>query len=227
MTTFEAILAIVAIFFPLVTIFLAMIPLGKKFAKDLQKVEINTSIKLKQNITINFLFNIIDRIFAFFCLVCLSPILFVVYITLLIIYKGNPIRKIAYIGKNQQNIQIFRFNIKSEFKNHFFVKFVSNSSLDYIPFLLNIIKGDMGIFGISSFKSEHFKALTDTQKTDYLEMLSIKKTGYCSLWQIIGVFDNYSPNIQMKYDHYFIQNDSFLFRLKMTVIVLSATSIRR
>lgn len=101
----------------------------------------------------------LDFIFALLALIVLSPILLITYI-LVVIFLGFPgIFKQERVGKNEKTFRLYKFRTMTNAKDKNgkllpdekrltkFGKFLRSTSLDELPELLNILKGDMSFIG--------------------------------------------------------------------------------
>ena len=102
---------------------------------------------------------IFDLIFALSFLILLSPILILTSILLSFEHKGNPFFIQLRPGYRENLFSIIKFKtmnddtndegelLKDEFRLTSMGKFIRNSSLDEIPQLINVLKGDMSLVG--------------------------------------------------------------------------------
>jgi lipopolysaccharide/colanic/teichoic acid biosynthesis glycosyltransferase len=102
---------------------------------------------------------LLEIIFAFLGIILLSPIIVVVTITLSIVNRGNPFFLQKRPGKNGKLFTIIKLktmNDKKDQQGNFcsdeirlskIGKIVRKTSIDEIPQLLNVLKGDMSIIG--------------------------------------------------------------------------------
>lgn len=113
----------------------------------------------KRGIYEKFLKRLLDFVCALIGLVVLSPILLIVAI-LVRIKLGSPvIFKQERPGKNEQIFKLYKFRTMTDQKDENgkllpdmarltkFGRFLRNSSLDELPEIINILKGDMSIVG--------------------------------------------------------------------------------
>lgn len=106
---------------------------------------------------------VIKRNFDFFIsllgLILISPIFLVISIVLLFVNKGNPFFTQIRPGKNEKLFRLIKFKTMNDRKDTNgkllpdaerltkIGKFIRSTSLDEIPQLINVIKGDMSLIG--------------------------------------------------------------------------------
>jgi len=125
---------------------------------------------------LNFFKGLIDFLVAILGLIILSPIFISIALVLLVLNKGNPFFFQNRPGKNNKIFKIIKFktmNDKRDKNGNFlpmgeritpFGNFLRKTSLDEIPQLLNIIKGDMSIVGPRPLLEQYLPLYTDRQK---------------------------------------------------------------
>lgn len=110
----------------------------------------------------NFLKIIIGRSIAFIALIILSPLLLVIAFLIKLDSNGKVIFKQRRLGKNGKKFIIYKFRTMIENSENIGTKYITyegdpritkvgkllrNTSIDELPQLFNIIKGDMCIIG--------------------------------------------------------------------------------
>lgn len=205
----------------------------------LENTEVSNENILKRQSPYRYIKRFMDVILATIALVVLSPIFLIIAIAIKIESKGPVFFKHTRIGKNGKIIKLYKFRsmvinaeelIKSftpeqmkEYKENYKLtndpritkigKFLRKTSLDELPQLLNIIKGDLSIIGPRPVVTDELKKYgANTEK-----FLSVTPglTGY---WAANGrSCTTYKQRMQMEL--YYIDNLS----LKMDVKVFFKT----
>ena len=119
---------------------------------------------------------IIDLILSYLGFVLLSPIFIIVALIILINNKGNLFFLQKRPGKNEKIFSIIKFKTMNDKKDKYgkllpdklrltkIGKFIRTTSLDEIPQLINVIKGDMSIVGPRPLLIEYLPLYSDFQK---------------------------------------------------------------
>jgi len=119
---------------------------------------------------------ILDFLFALMGLVLLSPLLVIVTIALYFANEGKPFFFQQRPGKNAKLFKIIKFktmNDKRDANRNLLPdaerltkigKLVRKTSLDEIPQLLNVLKGDMSLIGPRPLLPQYLSLYNETQK---------------------------------------------------------------
>lgn len=184
--------------------------------------------------------NGLKRVFDFF-LALILLIIFLPFIVLigivLKIVQGSVLFKQARPGLNEKIFYIYKFKTMSdeidengellpdELRLKPFGKLVRSLSLDELPQLFNVLKGDMSFIGPRPLLVEYLPLYNQEQKKRHDVRPGI--TG----WAQINGRNAISWEQKFKYDVEYVQNCSFLFDLKiffMTIIkVLKRSGVNK
>lgn len=178
---------------------------------------------------------ILDIILSLVGIILLSPVFLIVAIVIRIDSKGPIIFGHKRIGKDMKSIKIYKFrtmyenaaeifeNFSEEQKQEYYINFkldndpritkvgdfLRKTSLDELPQLLNILKGDMSIVGPRPIVEKEIPKYGVYAKTVFSVIPGL--TGY---WQANGRSDTtYDERVQM--DMYYINNRSLLLDIKI------------
>ncbi|MDM1547831.1 sugar transferase [Empedobacter falsenii] len=124
----------------------------------------------------NFFKRLFDFIIALIALVLLSPIFIVVMIGLYVANDGKPFFFQARPGLNEKIFKIIKFKTMNDKKDAngnllsdaerltTIGAFVRKTSLDELPQLINVLKGDMAIIGPRPLLPQYLPLYSETQK---------------------------------------------------------------
>ncbi|MBX1885965.1 undecaprenyl phosphate N,N'-diacetylbacillosamine 1-phosphate transferase [Campylobacter peloridis] len=184
--------------------------------------------------------NGLKRVFDFFMalilLIIFLPFMVLIGIVLKII-QGSVLFKQARPGLNEKIFYIYKFKTMSDEKDENgellpdelrlkpFGKLVRSLSLDELPQLFNVLKGDMSFIGPRPLLVEYLPLYNQEQKKRHDVRPGI--TG----WAQINGRNAISWEQKFKYDVEYVQNCSFLFDLKiffMTIVkVLKRSGVNK
>lgn len=192
--------------------------------------------KMKEYRDSSLIYRVIKRIVDVICsllgIIVLSPILIIVSILIKLESKGPIIFKQVRAGKNSKPFYIYKFrsmktntpNIATnDFNNasDYITKvgrFIRKTSLDEIPQLFNILKGDMSIVGPRPV------ILEEVELIELRQMYNVDKilpgiTG----WAQINGRDNIGNEEKVKYDYEYLTKKSII--MDLYIIVMTALKV--
>ena len=188
----------------------------------------------------------LDFIFAFLLIILLIPLFLIIGILIKISSKGSIIYIQKRIGKNNTSFSCYKFRTmhpqskyllkkilvkNKDFKNQFsetrkivndpritrFGKFLRFSSLDELPQIFNVLKGDMSFIGPRPIVKSEIKKYGK----EFGKVFSIKP-GISGLWQVSGR-NNLSYDKRVELDINYSENINFLLDIKIfikTIVVI-------
>lgn len=174
----------------------------------------------------NYLKHLFDFTAALVSLLLLSPIFLVVIIGLFFANNGTPFFLQTRPGKNEKLFRIVKFktmNDKKDSEGNLLTdaerlttigRFVRKTSLDEIPQLLNVLKGDMSLIGPRPLLVEYLPLYNETQKRRHYVKPGI--TG----WAQINGRNAISWEDKFTLDVYYVENQSFLLDLKIIFLTI-------
>lgn len=188
-----------------------------------------------------FVKRLMDIIFSFFALIILAPVFLIIGIAIKVDSKGSIFYSQNRVGKNGKHFRMFKFrsmckNADQELKNlsHLNEKdgpifkisndprvtkvgrFIRMSSIDELPQLLNILRGDMTVVGPRPpLVNEAI------QYTPYQAQRLIVKPGLTCYWQISGR-SNLGFQEWIELDLKYIKEQGYLTDLKIIIKTIPA-----
>jgi len=180
----------------------------------------------------DFIKRIIDFSAALLGFLFLSPIFLVVMIGLSIANRGKPFFFQKRPGKNEKIFKIIKFktmNDKKDLEGNLLSdaerltamgSFVRKTSLDEIPQLLNVIKGDMSLIGPRPLLVQYLPLYDEEQKKRHRVRPGI--TG----WAQVNGRNAISWEKKFEFDVWYVENLSFLLDVKIIFQTLKKVFIR-
>lgn len=163
----------------------------------------------------NYVKKFLDVVLAILLLTVTSPILLISILVLLFENKGKVIFKQRRVGKNQKVFYIYKLRTMAVDKEDGINKvtkvghFLRSTSIDELPQLINIIKGEMSFIGPRPWIEDYHKYFTKKDKRR-LEVLP----GISGWAQVCGRND-LSIKDKIRLDVWYVDNISFLVDLKI------------
>lgn len=163
----------------------------------------------------------LDFIVSLIIFLILSPVFIVVVILLTIINEGKPFFFQDRPGKDERIFKVIKFKTMTDKKdkdgnllpdNQRITKvgsFIRKSSIDEIPQLINVLKGDMSIIGPRPLLVRYLGLYSDFQKRRHEVKPGI--TG----WAQVNGRNMLSWNKKFELDVFYIDNLSFLLDMKI------------
>lgn len=118
---------------------------------------------------------IIDILASLILILTSSPIFIGILAILIVMNRGNPFFTQKRIGKNLKLFKVYKFKTMNDNKDSFgsllpdkdrltrVGKFIRNTSMDEIPQLINVLKGDMSLIGPRPLLPEYVPYYNENQ----------------------------------------------------------------
>jgi|TARA_B100001971_G_C18198426_1_gene542972 lipopolysaccharide/colanic/teichoic acid biosynthesis glycosyltransferase len=182
---------------------------------------------------------IIDIIISTFLLLIFSPLLIIIALLIKITSKGRIFFNWNIVGCDSKIIKSYKFrtmiknaeNIEFDLRNrklnemdnvYFKLKYdpritsigrmLRKFSLDELPSLFNVLKGDLSFVGPRPVRKHEYKQLNDWQKLRFTV-----KPGITSLWVVYGKNEIKNFNDIVETDLYYIEHASLLVDFKIII----------
>ncbi|SMC69956.1 sugar transferase [Moheibacter sediminis] len=178
----------------------------------------------------------LKRLFDFFAallgLILLSPIFIFVMIGLFLANQGKPFFFQLRPGKNERMFKIVKFKTMNDKKdaNENLLSdaerltkignFVRKTSLDEVPQLLNVLKGDMSLIGPRPLLTQYLPLYNDVQKRRHEVRPGI--TG----WAQVNGRNAISWEQKFEFDVWYVDNVSFQLDIKILFLTFKKVFVR-
>ena len=175
----------------------------------------------------NFIKPAIDFVLALVGFLFLSPVFVLVTIGLFFANDGKPFFFQLRPGKNGKIFKIIKFKTMTDKKDENgnllpdadrltkIGSFVRKTSLDEIPQLLNVIKGDMSLVGPRPLLPKYLELYNDFQRRR-----NEVKPGITG-WAQVNGRNSISWEKKFEYDVWYVDNVSFLLDIKILILTVS------
>ena len=174
---------------------------------------------------------IFDLIISLVGLITFSPIIIALSIGLFFANKGNPFYFQKRPGKNEKLFSIIKFKTMNDKRNAdgsfkpdserltSIGRLVRKTSLDEVPQLINVLKGDMSLVGPRPLLTEYLSLYTENQKKRHDIKPGI--TG----WAQVNGRNSINWEEKFKLDLWYVNNQSALLDLKILLLTLKKVLI--
>lgn len=180
----------------------------------------------------NYLKRLFDFTIALVGLICLSPIFLVVTIGLYFANQGKPFFFQTRPGKNEKVFRIVKLKTMNDKKDKNgdllpdaerltkIGSFVRKTSLDEIPQLINVLKGDMSLVGPRPLLVQYLPLYNEKQKRRHEVRPGI--TG----WAQVNGRNAISWQQKFEYDVWYVDHVSLMLDIKILFLTLKKVFIR-
>ncbi len=187
----------------------------------------NDEVKNKSQIY-HYVKRVLDLTMAVIALIILSPILLITGIAIKLDSKGPVIFKQKRIGKNGKIFSIYKFRSMAADNNEFDLNtpdkhtkvgdFIRKTSIDELPQLINIIKGDMSFIGPRPWTPMYYENMTEKQKHRYDVLPGITGLAQASGRNCTSVIDRINYDLEYV-DNYNLKSDIDIIFKTLKVVV--------
>lgn len=180
----------------------------------------------------NYLKRFFDFVAAFFGLLLLSPVFMVVTIGLFFANQGKPFFFQSRPGKGERIFKIVKFKTMNDKKDQNgnllpdaerltkIGSFVRKTSLDEIPQLINVLKGDMSLVGPRPLLIQYLPLYNETQKRRHQVRPGI--TG----WAQVNGRNAISWQQKFEYDVWYVDHISLWLDIKILFLTIKKVFVR-
>lgn len=199
-------------------------------------------IKVRGGRCYAFFKRLFDIVVSFVATIIISPLLIILWLLVKLTSKGPGIYTSIRVGKNGKKFKFYKFRsmvvnaeeIKKDLMNQnemkdgvYFKmkddpritkigKFLRKTSLDELPQLFNILKGDISIVGCRPCLVEEYEKMSEYQKQRFLV-----PAGLTGEWQVRARSTSSSFEEVVKYDLDYIQNKrGFWYDIKLIFLTI-------
>ena len=175
---------------------------------------------------------ILDFVIAFCGLIILLPIFVLIMFTLLIVNSGMIFFTQNRPGKNGKIFKVIKFrtmNNKCGINGYLLPdskrltkigKFIRSTSMDELPQLINILKGDMSLIGPRPLLPQYLPLYNNRQKRRHLVRPGI--TG----WAQVNRRNAITRDQKFEFDVWYLDNCSFILVFKLFCLTIKKVLIR-
>lgn len=175
---------------------------------------------------------VLDFFMSFLVIIILSPLYIIITILLFFLNQGSPFFVQKRPGRHGKEIYVLKFKTMNDKKDSTgkllpdkervstVGKILRASSLDELPQLLNVFKGDMSLVGPRPLLFEYISLHTGEQTKRYEVRPGI--TG----WAQVNGRNAISWTKKFEYDVWYVKNLSFILDIKIILLTIKKVFIR-
>ena len=168
----------------------------------------------------------LDFILSLCAVIILSPILLILIVLGTIFMRGNPFFFQERPGKNEKIFKLIKFRtmdnrkdkdgnlLPDEIRLNKYGRFLRSTSLDELPELINILKGDMSIIGPRPLLIEYLPWYSETERHRHDVRPGL--TG----WAQVNGRNSVDWDTRFALDVEYVNNLSFVFDMKIFVLTI-------
>lgn len=169
---------------------------------------------------------LIDILFSIIIILILLPVIIVITIILFFVNKGKPFFFQERPGLNEKSFKLIKFKSMTDMKDNDgnylpdykritkIGYFLRNSSLDELPQLFNVIKGDLSIIGPRPLRMEYLQLYNEKEKKRHNVKPGI--TG----WAQVNGRNSITWKQKFEHDIYYVDNISFFLDIKILLLTI-------
>jgi lipopolysaccharide/colanic/teichoic acid biosynthesis glycosyltransferase len=175
---------------------------------------------------------IIDLLLSFLILILFSPIIFIVFFVLFYVNSGAVLFQQQRVGLNGKIFNLIKFKTMADFKDRegnllpdelrltSTGKFIRSTSMDELPQLFNVLKGDMSLVGPRPLLVKYLSIYTQEQRRRHDVRPGI--TG----WAQVNGRNAISWKRKFNFDVWYVNNQTFLLDVKILFLTLQKVTQR-
>lgn len=179
-----------------------------------------------ENIYVKLIKPFFDALVAFCVLAISSPLILIVMLLLAVANKGNVWFLQPRPGKNEKIFRVVKFKtmtderdatgqlLSDERRLTAVGKFIRKTSIDELPQLINVLKGDMSIVGPRPLLLEYIPLYSDAQRKRHWVKPGI--TG----WAQVNGRNTLSWQKKFQYDTWYVEHISFLLDIRILFLTV-------
>ena len=181
----------------------------------------------------NYIKRLLDMVAALIGLIILSPILLILIIILSVSFNGNPFFLHPRPGKNGVIFKVLKFKSMNDKKDEHGNLLPHNMrvtktgdvirklSLDELPQLINVLKGDMSLIGPRPLEVRYLPLYNEFQNRRHHVKPGI------SGWAQVNGRNAVSWDEKFKMDVWYVDNISFVTDLKIILLTIKKVLLRK